>query len=74
MTMEVRSARDIGRLIRESRDASGLSQVELARRLGISQRYLSELERGTPKILDDRYLRILSGIGITILAEVGSDD
>lgn len=38
-----------GDAIREERMQAGLTQVELARRAGISQRYVSHLETGTRK-------------------------
>jgi len=36
----------IGRNVRRLRDARGWSQSELARRSGVSQSFISELERG----------------------------
>ena len=36
----------LGRLIREARESAGLSQGDLARRLGLSASYMSRLERG----------------------------
>lgn len=42
----------IGLLVKERRDALGLSQVELARRVEISQTYLSNMERGRVQLPD----------------------
>jgi transcriptional regulator with XRE-family HTH domain len=42
----------IGSLVRERRLGLGLSQVELARRVGISQTYLSNMERGRVQLPD----------------------
>ncbi len=63
------SARDIGRVVREIRLAHGISQSALAEQLGVSQRYLSEVERGLPKILDDRYISLLNAVGVTLAYE-----
>lgn len=63
------SAQDIGRVVREIRLAHGISQVALAAQLGVSQRYLSEIERGLPKILDDRYISLLNAVGVTLAYE-----
>lgn len=70
MRGDIRSAEDIGFAVRDIRLKHNLSQVELCERLGVSQRYLSELERGLPKILDDRYLGILRSLGIQLGYEV----
>ena len=42
------TARGLGHTIRVLRRRSGLTQVELARRAGVSQPWLSRLERGHP--------------------------
>lgn len=36
----------LGRLVREKREAAGISQAELARQLGMTESYVSRLERG----------------------------
>jgi len=43
-----------------------MSQVELAERLGVSQRWLSELETGKPKILDARLFDVLAQVGLNL--------
>lgn len=63
------SAHDIGRVVREIRLAHNVSQAALAAQLGVSQRYLSEVERGLPKILDDRYISVLNAVGVTLAYE-----
>jgi transcriptional regulator with XRE-family HTH domain len=57
------SALGSGLLIRESRRVGGLTQVELARRLGTSQSAVSNWERGldTPRV--DTLARILEACG-----------
>lgn len=64
------SPRELGALIRAVRTTHGYSQVEAAQELGITQRYLSEIERGQPKIFDQRFLRVLAALGITLEARV----
>lgn len=60
---------DLGRLVRRLRVDAGMNQRELAERLGISQRYISELESGKPKRIDHHYFRVLSLLGIVLNAE-----
>jgi HTH-type transcriptional regulator / antitoxin HipB len=64
----IASPSDLGRMIRRIRTAQHLSQRELADRLGVSQRYLSEWESGKPKTADERYFDLLSRLGITLTA------
>ncbi|MET3140362.1 helix-turn-helix transcriptional regulator [Arthrobacter sp. UYEF2] len=53
------SVADLGRSVYGIRQRSGLSQRELASRLGVSQRYLSELETGKPKVLNDQFFAVM---------------
>lgn len=62
----LRSSEDLGRAVRHVRVVAGLTQVELAARLGVSQRWLSELETGKPKILDDRLFDVVARLGLTV--------
>lgn len=57
---------DLGHAVQKIRTIHNLSQIELAEMIGVSQRYLSELERGRPKIFDERYLKVLSKLGIQL--------
>lgn len=62
----LRTPEDLGRAVRHMRRDAGLTQQELADRLGVSQRWLSELETGRPKILDARLFDVIAALGITV--------
>jgi len=62
----LRSPADVGRAVRHARHDLAMSQVELAERLGVSQRWLSELETGKPKILDARLFDVLAQVGLKL--------
>ncbi len=62
----LRSTEDLGRAVRHARITAGLTQVELAEQLEVSQRWLSELETGRPKILDARLFSVIGKLGISI--------
>ena len=64
----IRSPADLGLLVRRVRNQRQLSQDELARLLGVTQRYLSELENGKPKLADERFFRILRSMGVVVTA------
>ncbi|WP_454301812.1 helix-turn-helix domain-containing protein [Salana multivorans] len=59
-TARITSAESLGRVLQQARMVHGMSQRELARRLGTSQRYIWEIEAGKPSIFTERlfaYLR-----------------
>lgn len=62
----------IGRRIREARQSSGVTQVDLAARTGISQPRLSEIESSEEGGLTNTTLeRIADALGITLAELVG---
>ncbi|HLT60006.1 MAG TPA: helix-turn-helix transcriptional regulator [Microlunatus sp.] len=73
-TGRVSSAESLGRILQQARLLRGLSQRELARRLGTSQRYVWELESGKPSILMDRLFAAMRETGISLTATVDTDD
>ena len=54
----------LGETIRRNRLARGLSQVELARRVGISPSGLSQVERGLRGLAGDTLIRIWEALGV----------
>jgi len=73
MRANIDSPASIGEVVRRVRVANGLSQRELAASLGVSQRYVTELETGRPKRLDQNYIDILRRLGITITLEASDN-
>jgi HTH-type transcriptional regulator / antitoxin HipB len=69
-TGKVTSAESLGRILQQARLLSGLSQRELARRLGTSQRYVWELEAGKPSILMDRLFAAMRETGMELTATI----
>lgn len=70
MLGHINSTRDIGLVVRQERERHGMSQRTLAAKLGVSQRYLSELERGVSKIMDDKYINTLKLVGLHLRYEL----
>ena len=66
----VTSPSDIGRLVRHVRLAHGLTQRELAERLGVTHRWLSELESGKGKQANERYFQVITSLGINLTATI----
>ncbi|MBQ6455309.1 MAG: helix-turn-helix transcriptional regulator [Eggerthellaceae bacterium] len=67
-TTTIEDARDFGHVVREARKEAGLSQVQLADRCGVSQRFVSEVERGKPTAEIDKALKLLSELAIPVIA------
>lgn len=59
---------EIGSLLRAERASRGLSQADMATRLGISRQTLVVLEGGAEGIGAGTLLRILTDLGIVLIA------
>ncbi len=64
--MAVRSIRDIAVAARGRRQELGLSQAELARRAGVSRKWISEFETGKPTAELGLVLRVLDELGFRL--------
>ena len=67
MRGKLQKTTDLGVMVMTVRKRHNLTQVQLASRLGVSQRYLSELETGKPKVLNSKLLEALNLMGIELI-------
>ncbi|MDR0308515.1 MAG: helix-turn-helix domain-containing protein [Coriobacteriales bacterium] len=74
LTTEVTGSFALGQIIQQSRMQQELSQRDIARTLGISQKWVWEMEQGKPGILMDRLFKMLDAVGITLYAEFDVKD
>ncbi len=70
----LRSPADVGLVIQQARLGLGLTQVELAARLQISQRSVSEIESGKPTIYARRIFELMRVTGVELRATWTEDD
>ena len=63
----VRTAGQLPTLLQAFRKQSGLTQADTAKRLGISQQALSNLERHADKVSAGRLLELLSILGVELV-------
>ncbi len=68
--MVIRTPREVGLLIRERRREIGLTQAELAERVGASREWIRLAESGKPRLDLALALRALGALGITLDAGV----
>ena len=66
--MRVESASDFGQAVRAARKEAGLSQMQLAKRCGCSQRFVSEIERGKETAELGRALKLLEALNVPLSA------
>lgn len=59
----LKTAGDIGRLVRAHRRALGMTQDEFAGLANVGRRFLIELEKGKPTLQIDRVLSVLQACG-----------
>ena len=58
-------------ILKRKREALGLSQHQLAKRLGITQTFLSEIERGRKNPSLEQFFRIYEALEIKVFPEEG---
>ena len=68
--MHIRTARDLGLLIRDRRRSLGLDQSRLAQRVGVSRQWVIEVEKGKARAEVGLLLRTLQALGLRVWAEV----
>jgi HTH-type transcriptional regulator/antitoxin HipB len=69
MRARVHTPTELGSALREFRSRSGLSQRQLAAELGVSQRYIWELEQGKPGKVTDRLFAVLRLLQVRMTLE-----
>lgn len=68
----IRTAEQLPVLLQAFRKQAGLTQSDVAMRLGITQQTLSALERNAEKVSADRLLALLSILGVELVLRQGS--
>jgi HTH-type transcriptional regulator / antitoxin HipB len=66
MKYETRAPEDLGSAIAEFRSARGLTQAELAERVGLHRTYLSGVESGVVPEYVRRYFALLDSLGLKL--------
>ncbi|HEY4145824.1 helix-turn-helix domain-containing protein [Pinirhizobacter sp.] len=65
----IRTAEDLGKVIRAQRKRQGLRQAELAAMVGASHVFLGDVEKGRPTVSLGRVLHLLDELGIRLIAD-----
>jgi HTH-type transcriptional regulator / antitoxin HipB len=67
--MRIRTASDVGALVRHTRKQKGMSQEELAARVGVTRRWISALESGKARAELALVLATLDALGLVLITE-----
>ena len=70
MRTHIRSSQDLGELIASARRGRGLSQRDVAKELGVTQAWISRVERGSQKCWIGQVLRLAAFLGVDLVGEV----
>lgn len=68
-SLALRTAKDIGALIRERRRRLGLNQRDLATKVGVSRQWVVEVEHGKPRAELSLVLRALDALGVRLVPD-----
>lgn len=66
MDRAIRTAEDLGRLIRDQRKRQGLRQTDLAAIIGASHVFVGDVEKGKPSVQLGRVLHLLDELGLEL--------
>lgn len=70
--MKLRTARDVGAAIRDWRKKRGFDQGELADKVGVSRRWIVQVERGKPRAAQNLVLKTFYVLGVSLtIADAG---
>lgn len=64
--MRVKTARDLGNMIHDQRRSLGLTQAQLAARVGASRLWVNQVEAGHGGAALSRVLGLLSALGLSV--------
>jgi len=68
--MRIKDAKEFGKLIREARKKTRLTQAQLAAASGIGERFIRELEKGKPSCQIEKALFVAQMLGIKFEASL----
>jgi HTH-type transcriptional regulator / antitoxin HipB len=72
-TARITGPSSLGMVLREARVMRGLTQQALSEELGVSKRYIIEMEQGKPTKAIERLFDYLRETGVTIHGDISED-
>lgn len=72
--MKITHISELGNMAKLRRKELGYTQADVAEAAGVGIRFVSDLERGKPTIEMERALKVVSVLGIDVLAAIRGDN
>lgn len=72
-TQRITSSQDLGRILARARRAKDLSQRQVAARLGVTQKWISNVEQGKSRAWIDKVLELAHFLDVQVLAIESSE-
>jgi len=72
-TARINNAAALGRILREARNRTGMTQQQMSDELGVSKRYVVEMEQGKPTKAVQRLFDYLRTADITLYGELSDE-
>jgi transcriptional regulator with XRE-family HTH domain len=73
MKIPISNAAAIGKVVRASRKAQKIRQDDAAGSIGVSENFLSKIERGSESVQWGKLFQVLEGLGIRVVVDVPED-
>ena len=70
MKIPIDSTATLGKVVRASRKAQKIRQDDAAGSIGVSENFLSKIERGSDSVQWGKLFQVLQGLGIRVFVDV----
>lgn len=70
MKIPIKTATEVGAIVRASRKAQGIRQDDAAGSIGVSENFLGKIERGSDSVQWGKLFQVLDGLGIHVVLNV----
>jgi len=70
MQTTLKSAAELGELIRQARKAQNIRQDDAAGSIGVSENFLGKVERGSESVQWGKLFQVLDGLGLRLIVDL----
>ncbi|AVO53338.1 helix-turn-helix domain-containing protein [Ectopseudomonas mendocina] len=70
MQTTLKSAAELGELIRRARKAQNIRQDDAAGSIGVSENFLGKVERGSESVQWGKLFQVLDGLGLRLIVDL----
>ncbi|MGG2398927.1 helix-turn-helix domain-containing protein [Pseudomonas sp. SH1-B] len=70
MQTTLKSAAELGELVRRTRKAQNIRQDDAAGSIGVSENFLGKVERGSESVQWGKLFQVLDGLGLRLIVDL----